>query len=232
MQTIQLNNIQKIYNLGSANATAALKDINFTANDAELVSITGPSGSGKSTFLKIIGGILSATSGDLLIDGHNYSQMSKAKQSQFRLDQLGFILQSYNLVPYLKVREQFELADRVKPKGNLSKVEFDQLAKDLAITDLMNQYPDELSGGQQQRVAIARAMYTNPQIILADEPTAALDGQRSAQVMEIFQKLAHEKHKTVLLITHDARLIKYVDRNYQIVDGQGQFVSKQDRSLV
>ncbi|MEJ6400110.1 ABC transporter ATP-binding protein [Nicoliella lavandulae] len=231
MTTIKLDQIQKIYNPG-ANETVALDNINFNANAGELVSITGPSGSGKSTFLKIIGGILSPTSGTLTIDGHNYSQMNQKQQSQFRLDQIGFILQAYNLVPYLKVREQFELVDHVKPKHNLSKEAFHQLIDELAIGDLMDQYPDELSGGQKQRVAIARAMYTDPSIILADEPTAALDGNRAAQVMRIFQKLAHDNHKTVLLITHDARLIQYVDRNYQIVDGKGQFVRTTDAKLV
>ncbi|UQS87117.1 ABC transporter ATP-binding protein [Nicoliella spurrieriana] len=231
METIKLDQIEKIYGRG-ASETKALSGINFTADAGELVSITGPSGSGKSTFLKLIGGILSPTSGELTINGQNYNQMTRAHQSQFRLDQLGFILQSYNLVPYLTVREQFELVGRVKPKHNLAPAEFKELCSALAIGDLMNDYPDQLSGGQQQRVAIARAMYPNPSIILADEPTAALDGKRAVQIMEIFQKIAHHQNKTVLLITHDSRLIKYVDRNYQIVDGHGQFVSKNDQSLV
>ncbi|MBW1604855.1 ABC transporter ATP-binding protein [Lactobacillus sp. Sy-1] len=231
MEAIQLTNIEKIYGRGLSE-TRALQGINFKANPGELISITGPSGSGKSTFLKIIGGILSPTNGQLLIDGQNYGDMSKRQQSLFRLDQLGFILQSYNLVPYLTVKEQFELVDRVKPTGNLPNAAFKQLCADLSLDQLMNQYPDQLSGGQQQRVAIARAMYPNPQIILADEPTAALDGQRAVQTMEIFKRIAHQQNKTVLLITHDSRLIKYVDRNYQIVDGQGKFVSKDDRQLV
>lgn len=231
MATIELNNVNKVFGVDEA-ATKALSNINFSANKGEVIAITGPSGSGKSTFMKILGGILSATSGEIMIDGANYGDMNAKQQSRFRLDHIGFILQAYNLLPYLKVKDQFRLVDKVKKSGNLTVDECKQLVAELKVTDLMNKYPDELSGGQQQRVAILRALYTNPDIILADEPTAALDGQMAIKSMEVLQELAHKQNKTVIVITHDARLLSYVDKNYRIVDGQGEFIDTDDAVLV
>lgn len=231
MATIELNNVKKVFGVDGA-ATEALININFSANKGEAIAITGPSGSGKSTFMKILGGILSATSGEIMINGLNYGDMNSKQQSRFRLDHIGFILQAYNLLPYLKVKDQFKLVDKVKKHGNMSADEWKQLAAELKVTNLMNKYPDELSGGQQQRVAILRALYTNPDIILADEPTAALDGQMAIKSMELLQELAHKQNKTVIVITHDARLLNYVDKNYRIVDGQGEFIDTDDDVLV
>ncbi|GAA6114223.1 ABC transporter ATP-binding protein [Apilactobacillus apinorum] len=231
MATIELNNVKKVFGVDGA-ATEALININFSANKGEVIAITGPSGSGKSTFMKILGGILSATSGEIMINGLNYGDMNSKQQSRFRLDHIGFILQAYNLLPYLKVKDQFKLVDKVKKTGNMSADEWKQLAAELKVTNLMNKYPDELSGGQQQRVAILRALYTNPDIILADEPTAALDGQMAIKSMELLQELAHKQNKTVIVITHDARLLNYVDKNYRIVDGQGEFIDTDDDVLV
>lgn len=231
MATIELNNVKKVFGVDGA-ATKALININFSANKGEVIAITGPSGSGKSTFMKILGGILSATSGEIMINGLNYGDMNSKQQSRFRLDHIGFILQAYNLLPYLKVKDQFKLVDKVKKTGNMSADESKKLAAELKVTNLMNKYPDELSGGQQQRVAILRALYTNPDIILADEPTAALDGQMAIKSMELLQELAHKQNKTVIVITHDARLLNYVDKNYRIVDGQGEFIDTDDDVLV
>lgn len=231
MATIELNNVKKVFGVDGA-ATEALININFSANKGEVIAITGPSGSGKSTFMKILGGILSATSGEIMINGLNYGDMNSKQQSRFRLDHIGFILQAYNLLPYLKVKDQFKLVDKVKKTGNMSADESKKLAAELKVTNLMNKYPDELSGGQQQRVAILRALYTNPDIILADEPTAALDGQMAIKSMELLQELAHKQNKTVIVITHDARLLNYVDKNYRIVDGQGEFIDTDDDVLV
>lgn len=231
MATIELNNVKKVFGVDGA-ATEALININFSANKGEVIAITGPSGSGKSTFMKILGGILSATSGEIMINGLNYGDMNSKQQSRFRLDRIGFILQAYNLLPYLKVKDQFKLVDKVKKTGNMSADESKKLAAELKVTNLMNKYPDELSGGQQQRVAILRALYTNPDIILADEPTAALDGQMAIKSMELLQELAHKQNKTVIVITHDARLLNYVDKNYRIVDGQGEFIDTDDDVLV
>ncbi len=137
-----------------------------------------------------------------------------------RLNKIGFVLQAYNLVPYLTVAEQFELVDRVRKQGNLSATELDQLLDDLDISRLKNQYPDQISGGQQQRVAIARALYTNPAIILADEPTASLDSERVKEVGQLLANLAHDKQRAIVVVTHDDRLNPYADRTYHLVDGE------------
>ena len=151
-----------------------MSDVNFKAELGKLNLVIGPSGSGKSTFLTIAGGLQQPSEGQVLIDGQEISALSGKQRDRLRLDKIGFVLQSYNLLPYLTVGDQFALVDRMR-HGNLSKGELGDLLKDLGIEKLIHKYPGELSGGQNQRVAIARALYTDPQIILADEPTAALD---------------------------------------------------------
>ena len=147
------------------------------------------------------------------------SQLTAKQRDQLRLTKIGFILQSYNLLPYLRVREQFELVDRVKKEGNLPAAELAQLKEELGIAELDAKYPAELSGGQNQRVAIARALYANPPIVLADEPTAALDHHRVEVVGQLFLDLAKQHHKAVVVVTHDQRLEKFADRIYRIEDG-------------
>ena len=137
-----------------------------------------------------------------------------------RLNKIGFILQAYNLVPFLSVQEQFVLVDKVKKQNNLSKADLEKLLKDLGITNLVKKYPDELSGGQQQRAAIARALYANPDVLLADEPTASLDTENVEEVGKLFKKLAKERNKAILLVTHDPRLEKYADHIYEMMDGR------------
>lgn len=231
MARIEVKNVNKMFDNKFAQ-TQALTDINFSANDGEVIAITGPSGSGKSTFMKILGGILSATDGEINVDGDNYQNMKESVKTKFRLNHLGFILQAYNLLPYLKVKDQFKLVNKIKKHDNMDKETFNQLVDKLQIGDLMQHYPDELSGGQQQRVAILRALYTNPDVILADEPTAALDGKMAIETMQLLQELAHKQSRIVILITHDARLLDYVDRNFQIVDGKGKFIDVDDAKLV
>ena len=140
--------------------------------------------------------------------------------SRLRLNKLGFILQAYNLVPYLTVKEQFQLVDKVKKTGNLRQEELKDLLADLGIENLVKKYPENLSGGQKQRVAIARAMYANPKILLADEPTASLDSERVEEVGRLFKKLAKDDGKAIILVTHDPRLEKYADHIYDMMDGQ------------
>jgi putative ABC transport system ATP-binding protein len=141
-------------------------------------------------------------------------------RSRLRLNKLGFILQAYNLVPYLTVKEQFQLVDKVKKTGNLRQEELKDLLADLGIENLVKKYPENLSGGQKQRVAIARAMYANPKILLADEPTASLDSERVEEVGRLFKKLAKDDRKAIILVTHDPRLEKYADHIYDMMDGQ------------
>lgn len=222
MSVIELKNVSKSYGQGSAKVDA-LKDVDFEAQKGEVVLIEGPSGAGKSTFLTIAGALQKPTSGEVFIGGDNVTNYSPKQADALRLDKIGFVLQAYNLVPYLTVREQFILVDKVKKSGNLSKEALDGLLDELGISQLVNKYPKELSGGQQQRVAIARALYADPAIILADEPTASLDSEKVEEVGKLFKSLAKQKEKAIILVTHDLRLNKYSDKIYEMLDGRLSF---------
>ncbi len=137
-----------------------------------------------------------------------------------RLDAIGFVLQQYHLLPFLTVADQFKLVDRVHPKGNLSREVLTELLTQLGIENLLSKYPAELSGGQQQRVAIARALYPDPAIILADEPTAALDSPRVKEVGALLADLAHSRQKAVIVVTHDVRLTPFADQVFEMTDGR------------
>lgn len=226
MTAIELRNVEKYYGQGIARVHV-LSDVNFKAELGKLNLVIGPSGSGKSTFLTIAGGLQQPSEGQVLIDGQEISALSGKQRDRLRLDKIGFVLQSYNLLPYLTVGDQFALVDRMR-HGNLSKGELGDLLKDLGIEKLIHKYPGELSGGQNQRVAIARALYTDPQIILADEPTAALDSDRVKVVGQLFSNLAVKHNKAVVVVTHDLRLREFADQVYTIVDGQ---MAKEERPL-
>ena len=209
MAVIELKDVVKIYGKGDAQVKA-LKDINFKADKGQLVLIMGPSGAGKSTFLTIAGSLQKPTSGEVIVNGKDISKFSDKQRNSLRLNEIGFILQAYNLVPYLTVHDQFVL---------VAKEDLHNLLNDLGISKLVKKYPNELSGGQQQRVAIARALYANPSIILADEPTASLDTQNVEEVGKLFKKLAKERDKAILVVTHDPRLEKYADHIYEMMVG-------------
>ncbi|GBG05357.1 ABC transporter ATP-binding protein [Lactobacillus rodentium] len=219
MAAITLTNVSKIYGKGIAEVKA-LKDINFTANKGEVVLIVGPSGAGKSTFLTIAGALQKPTTGTVVVDGKDISDISAKAANKLRLDKIGFVLQAYNLVPYLTVKEQFTLVDKVKKANNMSHQALAELMKQLGIDMLVNKYPNEISGGQKQRVAIARALYANPAIILADEPTASLDSEKVEEVGKLFKDLAQKQDKALIIVTHDMRLKKYANKTYQMIDGR------------
>ena len=219
MPAIQLTNVNKFFGHDAARVHV-LSEINFTASAGKMVLILGPSGSGKSTLLTIAGGLQTPTSGTVTVAGKALTTMTKKQRDQLRLTQIGFILQAYNLVPYLTVAEQFALVDRVKRTGNLNSAQLTQLLADLGIAELQHKYPAELSGGQQQRVAVARALYPDPAIVLADEPTAALDSPRVVKVGQLLATLAREYHKAVIVVTHDLRLRDFADEIYHLEDGR------------
>lgn len=218
MTAIELKNINKDYGTGISKVQV-LSDVSFKAHSGELSLVLGPSGSGKSTFLTIAGGLQRPTSGQVLIDGQDINRFSEKQRDEIRLNQIGFVLQSYNLLSYLSVADQFALVDRVH-KGNLSPDRLEKLLQELGIDQLVNKFLDELSGGQNQRVAIARALYTDPAIILADEPTAALDSERVKVVGRLMKEMAKQYDKAVVVVTHDLRLKDFADRIYQIMDGK------------
>lgn len=218
MAAIEMNGINQIYGKGIAEVHV-LHDIDFKAEAGTLSLIIGPSGSGKSTFLTIAGGLRTPTSGKVKVNGHDYQDSSRKALEKLRLNENGFVLQNYHLLPFLTVKDQFKLVDKVKKDHNLSQAELNDLLTQLGVEDLVDKYPTELSGGQQQRVAIARALYPDPSIILADEPTAALDSSRVKEVGKMFARLAHEHNKAVVIVTHDMRLKDYADQMFKINDG-------------
>ncbi|QOD85535.1 ABC transporter ATP-binding protein [Weissella viridescens] len=219
MTTLALKHINKTFGSGQ-NKVYALKDVSFETAPGDLTLILGPSGSGKSTLLTILGGLQTPTTGDMVVNNQNIKNLTQHQRETFRLNEIGFVLQSYNLVPYLTVSDQFTLVDHVKKQDNLDEADFEQVIKQLGIEKLLHQYPSELSGGQAQRVAIARALYANPSIILADEPTAALDSERVIQVGQLLQSIAHQQNKSVVTVTHDIRLKEFADHIYELVDGE------------
>lgn len=217
MAVLELHQVKKSFGSGHKKVDA-LKQTDFLANRGELIAIIGPSGSGKSTFLTIVGGLLTPTSGEVVINGQNLTSLNEKARSQIRLKEIGFVLQASNLVPFLSVANQLKLLDKVR-KGNMSAMERNQLYEDLGIADLLMKYPSDLSGGERQRVAIAKALYTNPSVILADEPTASLDSDRAYEVMELLKKVTRQKKTTTIVVTHDIRLVGYCDRVYKMTDG-------------
>ncbi|MCA2389274.1 ABC transporter ATP-binding protein [Lactococcus lactis] len=218
MKTIlKMDNVKKIFGSGH-NEIQALKGINLEVNQGEFVSIIGPSGSGKSTFLTIAGGLQSPTSGNISINGLDFTPLSEKKRSKLRFKEIGFILQSSNLIPYLTLEEQFLLIDKINHE-KLSSKKGNELLESLDILDLKNKYPSDLSGGERQRAAIARALFNEPNLILADEPTASLDTEHAYQVVELLRQEAHLKNKATIMVTHDQRMIKNSDSVYKIEDG-------------
>ncbi len=224
MSNLIFDSVTKIFGEGSSKYVA-LENINFEAESGQLILVVGPSGSGKTTFLTIAGGLQTPTNGDVKINDSTINSLSKKQQTKLRLEKIGFILQSYNLVPFLTVEEQFKFVDKLK-KQNLTEQKLHELLSDLGLLELQKKYPNQLSGGQKQRVAIARALYTDPDYILADEPTAALDTDRSMKVIELLRDLAHKRNKIIIVVTHDLRLKDMADKVYQIIDGKMTILEK------
>lgn len=224
MSNLIFDSVTKIFGEGSSKYVA-LENINFEAESGQLILVVGPSGSGKTTFLTIAGGLQTPTNGDVKINDSTINSLSKKQQTKLRLEKIGFVLQSYNLVPFLTVEEQFKFVDKLK-KQNLTEQRMHELLSDLGLLELLKKYPNQLSGGQKQRVAIARALYTDPDYILADEPTAALDTDRSLKVIELLRDLAHKRNKIIIVVTHDLRLKDMADKVYQIIDGKMTILEK------
>lgn len=199
---------------------AVLNSINLEIHPGEVHLLMGPSGSGKTTLLSILGGILTPTVGTVQLLGQEVTRLSRSKRSQFRLKHLGFIFQDFNLMPALTAFENVELAVTLKGmKGRAARHEAIHLLDQVELTDRAHQLPRDLSGGQKQRVAIARALAGNPQIIMADEPTAALDSRSGYAVIALLRKLAKEYNRTVVIVTHDPRIVDVADRVTYLEDG-------------
>ena len=211
---LEIKQIKKSFGAGDSRVEV-LKGIDLEIERGEFCVLLGPSGSGKSTLLNIIGGIDGADSGSITIDGERIEDMTEKKLSLYRRKHLGYIFQMYNLIPNLTVRENIEVGAYLSDKP----LDVDELLHTLGIYEHQRKLPNQLSGGQQQRVAIARALVNNPKIILADEPTGALDSRSGIQVMSLFQQL-NEEGVTIIMITHDANIANHAKKVLHIFDGE------------
>lgn len=217
---IKLENIVKKFYVGEPNELEILHGISLEVEEGEFVSIVGPSGSGKSTLMNMIGVLDRPTSGEYILDGINVSEADDSELSEIRNQKIGFVFQTYNLISKTNALKNVELPmlyAGVERDKRLSKAK--ELLDLVEMGDRAKHLPEELSGGQKQRVAIARAMANDPAIILADEPTGALDSKTGRLVMDLFHKLNKEKHKTIVLITHSNELASETDRIISIKDG-------------
>ncbi|MGX7124494.1 ABC transporter ATP-binding protein [Enterococcus viikkiensis] len=214
---LMMKSVVKKFGQGHTEVTA-LKNVDFTVAEGEFVSVIGPSGSGKSTFLTIAGGLQTPTEGKIMINGADFGQMQEKERSKARFKEIGFILQSSNLIPFLKVKEQFQFVEKIEKEKKTAQAE--DLLKSLDIWELREQYPKALSGGERQRVAIARSLFNDPKLILADEPTASLDSDHAFDVVKLLAKESHERNKAIVMVTHDERMTKWSDKVYQMKDGQ------------
>jgi putative ABC transport system ATP-binding protein len=189
-------------------------------NSGELVAIVGPSGSGKSTLLSIIGALINSTSGKVIVNGEDVGALNEKQLANFRLKEIGFILQTSNLIPYLSVIDQLILIKRMAGKVNKEDHRFAKsLLKELGLENKMHKMPNELSGGERQRVAIARAFFNQPSVILADEPTASLDSKRAHEVVKLIADEVKKRNKAAIMVTHDERMLAYCDQVYHMEDG-------------
>ncbi|EPJ0681445.1 ABC transporter ATP-binding protein [Listeria monocytogenes] len=217
--TLMLKNISKNYQDGEQ-VIEVLKNVSLEVAQGEFVAIVGPSGAGKSTFLSIAGALLSPTEGEIAIGGKVLNDLTSKELTKVRLDKVGFIFQGANLIPYLNVRDQLlVIAELSGEKGRGAKEKADELLKELGLTARENNYPESLSGGEKQRVAIARALMNDPDIILADEPTASLDANRGHKVVQMIADEVKRKNKAAIMVTHDERVLDLVDRVIRIEDG-------------
>ena len=222
MNVVHIDCLTKVYGSGHT-AVTALRDATLTVSRGELVALLGPSGSGKTTLLTSVAGIIEPTSGRIWIGGNCvYDNGWKVRDlRRFRREHLGFIFQSNNLIPFLTARENVLVALQINGVTGARAVGIgNQLLDYLGVSERRHHLPGALSGGEQQRVAIARALANSPPVILADEPTAALDTERGQSVMALFRQIAREKGSAVICVTHDQRMIEGFDRIYHVQDGR------------
>ncbi len=217
---LEVKNVVKTFTVDGGKINA-VDDVSFQVHAGEFVALVGPSGSGKTTMLSILAALLTPTSGQVLIDGQDLAKMSEKQRVVLRREKIGFTFQSNNLIPYLTAKENVEFMLRLNGKANRAgRMRSQELLARLGLNDRLHNLPAQMSGGQQQRVAIARALIHNPTVVLADEPTASLDTERAFQVVETFANLIHENNRAGIMVTHDLRMCKYVDRILQMRDGK------------
>ncbi|MDH3381307.1 MAG: ABC transporter ATP-binding protein [Flavobacteriaceae bacterium] len=220
MIVLQLIDVHKVFDEKTI-PVYAVNGVNLTIEEGEFVAIVGPSGSGKTTLLNMIGGLDKPSKGTIVINNVKMNELSSRKRTDFRMNHIGFVFQSYNLIPVLSAKENVEFIMQLqgKPLAEREKRTL-ELLKAVGLEDKINQRPGKLSGGQQQRVAVARALASKPDFILADEPTANLDSVSAENLLAIMEKLNHEEKMTFIFSTHDARVVKKAHRVITLKDGK------------
>lgn len=217
---LEVRNITKHYGSGHTRV-AALDDVSFTLETGRLLAILGPSGSGKTTLVSIIAGLLTPTSGEIVIDGHAIHLRSTAQAARFRRENVGIVFQEHHLVPYLSARDNLLLVPHLS--GRITRQDRTyaaELLDSFGLSARADHRPALLSGGERQRVAIARALMNTPDIMLVDEPTASLDTDRGLQVVELLRRQVHERGMTCVMVTHDPRMAGHADERLTLVDGR------------
>lgn len=216
---LQVRDVSKVYGSGHT-AVTALDAATMSVEQGQFVALLGPSGSGKTTLISIIGGLLAATSGTVTVGDIDVTQLSKRDLTRFRAERVGFVFQSANLVPFLTARENLlYVATLVKTPKKAAQQRADQLLEELGLADRAKNLPEQLSGGERQRVAIGRALMNDPDLVLVDEPTAALDTALGRQVVQLLRREIKDRGKTGIMVTHDLRMVEYTDRVFEILDG-------------
>jgi putative ABC transport system ATP-binding protein len=220
MKVIDIRNVHKVYDETEI-AVKAVDGVTISFDEAEFAAIVGPSGSGKTTLLNLIGGLDMPSSGEIVIDGTNLSKLKSSQLIDFRMKNIGFVFQAYNLIPVLTAKENVEFIMNLQKWSRKERDERTfELLKAVGLFDRMNSRPTKMSGGQQQRVAVARALASRPKFVLADEPTANLDSKSATTLLEIMEKLNHEEKITFIFSTHDARVVKMAHRVITLEDGR------------
>lgn len=218
---LKVTDVRKVYGTGHTEVVA-VSDATMAVDQGEFVALLGPSGSGKTTLISIIGGLLAATSGQVTIGDVDVTAMTRKELTKFRAERVGFVFQSANLVPFLTARENLlfvsSLVKGISKKQAAERA--DQLLGELGLADRAKNLPEQLSGGERQRVAIGRALMNDPDLVLVDEPTAALDTAMGKQVVELLRREIKSRGKTGIMVTHDLRMVDYTDRVFEILDGQ------------
>ena len=226
MPYIEFKNVNKIYEMGEIKIKA-LNETNFQIEKGELVVIVGPSGAGKTTALNILGGMDTATSGRIIVDGKEVTKLKNRELISYRRNDIGFVFQFYNLVQNLTARENVELATQICKKS----LNPEKVLEKVGLKDRMNNFPSQLSGGEQQRVAIARAIAKNPKLLLCDEPTGALDYKTGKQILKLLQDTARKENMTVLIITHNGALAPMADKVIHFKNGTAEKVEINEKPM-
>ena len=212
---VELRDVRKIYQMGEVEIRA-VDGIDFCIDQGEFVVVVGPSGAGKTTVLNILGGMDTASSGEVWVDGNNVAEYSNKELTRYRRDDIGFVFQFYNLVQNLTAKENVELASQICKNP----LKAEDVLSEVGLKERMDNFPAQLSGGEQQRVAIARALAKNPKLLLCDEPTGALDYQTGKQILKLLQKTCWKKNMTVIVITHNSALAPMADHVIEIKNGR------------